>query len=307
MTTITVTRRPRRHRRRRVGRARRHRVARRLDGRRRVDPLRLAAARRRRAPRSTAGTRVGPVRLTDRMVVTEWDPGRALAVEHRGLVTGCGRFRSSRWPGHRARLQWRESLDVPVVARRATRCGGRPPGPDRACGGATCAASATRRPERASASERTISSSERAASGRPAEVPSGVMLSEPALALTDLVLGTVTLVLALRLRSTPGIHHSWRATFVWTATAALAGFVHHGFMTFFDTIDALELRRRERDGRRRRVVPALGHRVRGARTGPPPGVLGAARSLSLGAYAALAAAGRAGAGSILMAEGSRWR
>jgi carbon monoxide dehydrogenase subunit G len=37
-------------------------------------------------------TRVGPLRTVDRMVVTEWEPGRAMGVDHRGLVTGTGRF-----------------------------------------------------------------------------------------------------------------------------------------------------------------------------------------------------------------------
>jgi uncharacterized protein YndB with AHSA1/START domain len=37
-------------------------------------------------------TRVGPLSLTDRMVVTEWEPGRAMGVRHDGLVAGTGRF-----------------------------------------------------------------------------------------------------------------------------------------------------------------------------------------------------------------------
>ena len=37
-------------------------------------------------------TKVGPFRLTDRMVVTEWDPPNALGIRHTGVVTGTGRF-----------------------------------------------------------------------------------------------------------------------------------------------------------------------------------------------------------------------
>ena len=37
-------------------------------------------------------TRVGPFRLTDQMVVTEWDPPRAMGIRHTGVVTGAGRF-----------------------------------------------------------------------------------------------------------------------------------------------------------------------------------------------------------------------
>jgi len=37
-------------------------------------------------------TRVGPIRLTDVMSVTEWVPRQSMGVEHRGLVRGAGRF-----------------------------------------------------------------------------------------------------------------------------------------------------------------------------------------------------------------------
>ena len=37
-------------------------------------------------------TKLGPLRLTDRMVVTEWDPPKALGIRHAGVVTGTGRF-----------------------------------------------------------------------------------------------------------------------------------------------------------------------------------------------------------------------
>jgi len=39
-------------------------------------------------------TRVGPFRLTDRMVVTEWDPPRAMGIRHTGVVTGARCSRS---------------------------------------------------------------------------------------------------------------------------------------------------------------------------------------------------------------------
>ena len=35
-------------------------------------------------------TKVGPIRLTDRMEITEWEPGRSMGVRHDGLVTGTG-------------------------------------------------------------------------------------------------------------------------------------------------------------------------------------------------------------------------
>ena len=70
--------------------------------------------RRRRGPGTTfdCDTRVGPFRLVDRMTVTEWRAGRALAVRHTGVVTGEGRFtlRRSRRPG-RTRVVWEERFD----------------------------------------------------------------------------------------------------------------------------------------------------------------------------------------------------
>src|SRR5207342_774019 len=37
-------------------------------------------------------TRVGPLTTVDRMRVTEWEPGSVMGIEHRGVVTGTGRF-----------------------------------------------------------------------------------------------------------------------------------------------------------------------------------------------------------------------
>jgi hypothetical protein len=60
-------------------------------------------------------TKVGPIRLTDRMEVTEWEPGRVIGVRHVGLVTGAGRFTlRGRGPrGLRTRFHWEEVLEVP--------------------------------------------------------------------------------------------------------------------------------------------------------------------------------------------------
>src|SRR3546814_19741659 len=37
-------------------------------------------------------TKVGPIRLTDVMEITEWRPGKAMGVRHTGIVPGTGRF-----------------------------------------------------------------------------------------------------------------------------------------------------------------------------------------------------------------------
>jgi hypothetical protein len=59
-------------------------------------------------------SRVGPLRTLDRMEVTEWSPGEAIGVDHRGVVTGTGRFtlRGS-LDGQRTELTWDEDLRLP--------------------------------------------------------------------------------------------------------------------------------------------------------------------------------------------------
>ncbi|MCU1453678.1 MAG: hypothetical protein JWN46_1824 [Acidimicrobiales bacterium] len=71
--------------------------------------------------RTTAGvgttfecvTRVGPVRFTDVMEITEWRERRAIGVRHVGLVTGSGRFTLRRARGGRTRFAWDERLTFP--------------------------------------------------------------------------------------------------------------------------------------------------------------------------------------------------
>ena len=60
-------------------------------------------------------TRVGPLRTVDRMVVTEWEPERAMGVDHRGLVTGTGRFSLAPAGGDAGGtvLTWDEDLRFP--------------------------------------------------------------------------------------------------------------------------------------------------------------------------------------------------
>jgi hypothetical protein len=59
-------------------------------------------------------TRVGPLRTLDRMKVTEWAPGEAIGVDHRGVVTGTGRFTlQGSDDGRRTELVWDEDLRLP--------------------------------------------------------------------------------------------------------------------------------------------------------------------------------------------------
>jgi carbon monoxide dehydrogenase subunit G len=58
-------------------------------------------------------TTVGPFRLNDRMVVTEWEPCRVMGIEHRGIVTGRGRF-TIEPTGEHTRFTWTEVLRFPA-------------------------------------------------------------------------------------------------------------------------------------------------------------------------------------------------
>ena len=63
-------------------------------------------------------TRVGPLRLTDLMEITRWQPGRAMGVRHVGLVTGEGEFTLSPAGGRfrrrsATRFEWSERLVFP--------------------------------------------------------------------------------------------------------------------------------------------------------------------------------------------------
>ena len=58
-------------------------------------------------------TKVGPLRLTDAMAITEWEPGRSMGVRHEGLVTGEGRFTLTGVDGNRTEFAWTEALRFP--------------------------------------------------------------------------------------------------------------------------------------------------------------------------------------------------
>ncbi len=59
-------------------------------------------------------TKIGPIRLTDVMEITEWVPGRSMGVRHSGVVTGTGRFTLKKARGGRTQFQWRERLVFPL-------------------------------------------------------------------------------------------------------------------------------------------------------------------------------------------------
>ena len=66
-------------------------------------------------------TKVGPLRLTDRMEITRWDPGRAMGVRHTGIVTGEGTFTLARSPRRPHPVQVERAAPLPVVDGRSRR------------------------------------------------------------------------------------------------------------------------------------------------------------------------------------------
>jgi hypothetical protein len=59
-------------------------------------------------------TRIGPLRLVDRMEITRWEPEQAMGVRHAGLVTGSGVFTLAPIDfGRRTRFTWTEELTFP--------------------------------------------------------------------------------------------------------------------------------------------------------------------------------------------------
>jgi len=58
-------------------------------------------------------TKVGPFKTTDHMTFTEWQPPATMAVEHRGIFTGFGRFSLDVVDHDLTRLSWEEVIRFP--------------------------------------------------------------------------------------------------------------------------------------------------------------------------------------------------
>ena len=58
-------------------------------------------------------TKVGPIRLNDRIEITEWIPRESIGVIHEGLVKGEGRFSLTTDPGGGTLFMWEETLHFP--------------------------------------------------------------------------------------------------------------------------------------------------------------------------------------------------
>ncbi len=59
-------------------------------------------------------TKVGPLSTVDRMRVTEWKPQAVMGIEHRGIVTGRGRFTLLGLGAELTEFCWTEDLVFPA-------------------------------------------------------------------------------------------------------------------------------------------------------------------------------------------------
>jgi hypothetical protein len=76
--------------------------------------IRFTTAQRRGVGTTFAcDTRVGPLRLTDTMTVTEWEEGVRVGVCHCGAVSGSGRFALRDGAGSSTLVEWEEQLSFP--------------------------------------------------------------------------------------------------------------------------------------------------------------------------------------------------
>lgn len=128
------------------------------------------------------------------------------------------------------------------------------------------------------------------------------VLTQPAQALTDLLLGVVVVALAVDLRRMPDVHRYWRASFWWAGIGALGGFVHHGVLVRWPAVATvswavLSLM----------VVMAVSYLLAATVEevlGPDHArVFWVLRALGVGVYAKLALTGHASVGALLACEG----
>ena len=60
-------------------------------------------------------TKVGPLRTTDKMQITEWTPNQTLTISHKGLVEGKGSFILEKNSDGKTLFIWEEKLDFPLL------------------------------------------------------------------------------------------------------------------------------------------------------------------------------------------------
>ena len=60
-------------------------------------------------------TKVGPLRTTDKMQITEWTPNQTLTISHKGLVEGKCSFILEKNSDGKTLFVWEENLDFPLL------------------------------------------------------------------------------------------------------------------------------------------------------------------------------------------------
>lgn len=59
-------------------------------------------------------TKIGPIKLTDLMTITNWVDEAEMGVRHEGVVTGVGEFHLTETDDGGSRFSWREELAFPI-------------------------------------------------------------------------------------------------------------------------------------------------------------------------------------------------
>ncbi len=59
-------------------------------------------------------TKIGPLRTSDRMLVTEWEDECSLGIQHKGIVSGVGTMTLDVLSPHSTKVTWEENLSLPL-------------------------------------------------------------------------------------------------------------------------------------------------------------------------------------------------
>ena len=60
-------------------------------------------------------TKVGPIRLRDKMEITNWQEGSEITIQHSGIISGSGSLSLDEIGEKQTLLTWREDLNFPAI------------------------------------------------------------------------------------------------------------------------------------------------------------------------------------------------